>query len=127
MSHRLIWGVVIAAVLLAVAVGVASYDAGMARGLASAGATAAQGTGAAGPPYAYYGWHGHRPFPFFFLGPLFGFFFLLVVLRMLFGGVHRRRFYGPPWYGPGDPWDEWHRRAHERMKEPAADADRPGR
>jgi hypothetical protein len=121
------WSMAVVALILAAAVGIASYDAGLSQGLARAGAVAAQAAPA--PPFGYYyygGWHHHGPFPFFFLGPLFGVLFVMFVLRMLFGGLHRGAGL-PRWHGRGYDWDEWHRRAHERMKNPSADDAHPGR
>lgn len=110
------WAVILAAAILAALVGVLAYNAGVAHGLAQTGQTVV-GPGAFGP----YGWY--RPwgfgifFPFFF----FGLWFLL--LRGLFwGGPWRRRYscYGGGFQALPPTFDEWHRRAHERMtKEPS--------
>jgi hypothetical protein len=100
-------------VLATVVVGVFAYQAGLAQGAASAAAAA--GTL---PPYAY-AWGWHRPWGFGFGFPLlFILFFWFVLLRGLFWGPwHRRR-----WYYYGDvpqTFDDWHRRAHERMSSDA--------
>src|SRR5262245_2691950 len=88
-----------------------AYDAGLARGAAQA---VADGSGAL-PVYAY-GWGWHRPWGFGFAFPLFFLFFWLVVARGLFWGGpwrHRRWYY---WEHDVPPsFEEWHRRAHERM------------
>ncbi len=127
MTNRPVVAMGVVALILAAAVGIASYDAGLSQGLARAGAAAAQGAAAAPPaPYYYVGWYPHGPFPFFFLGPIFGFFFVIFVLRMLFGGLHRG-FYRHGWHRRDYDWDAWHRRAHERMKDPSPDAAHPGR
>jgi hypothetical protein len=98
----------LAAALGCVAVGVVAYDAGLTRGAAEAAAAA--GTL---PPYAF-GWGWYRPWGFGF--PLFFFLFWLVLARAAFwGGPWRRRWY----YHGGDvppAFDDWHRRAHERMQ-----------
>jgi hypothetical protein len=104
----------LAAALGCVAVGIVAYDAGLTRGAAEAAAAA--GTL---PAYAY-GWH--RPWGFGFGFPLLFFFlFWLVLARAAFwGGPWRRRCY----YRGGDvppAFDDWHRRAHERMQ---SDSDR---
>ena len=127
MTDKPMWGMAIVALILAAAVGIASYDAGLSQGIARAGAAAAQGAAVA-PPLGYYygGWHHHGVFPFFFLGPIFGFLFVMFVLRMLFGGLHRG-YYRDRWRDRGYDWEEWHRRAHERMKDPSPDAPHPGR
>ena len=120
-------GALLAATLLAVVVGVASYNAGVSHGLAvaaPAAAAAAQGQapapGVPGVPYYpyYYGWH--RPWGFGFFP--FGFlmiFFWIALFRLAFGWGWRRRYYGGgPYcgsYGGPAGFDEWHRRAHEQM------------
>jgi hypothetical protein len=100
----------LAAALGCVAIGVVAYDAGLTRGAAEA--AAASGTL---PPYAF-GWGWYRPWGFGFGFPLFFFLFWLVLARAAFwGGPWRRRWY----YHGGDvppAFDDWHRRAHERMQ-----------
>ena len=114
------WFVVVAA-LGALLIGVVAYNAGLSHGAAqaaiAAGSAATPGTpGVPVPPYAY-AWGWHRPwgfgFPFFFV-----IFFWFILLKGLFsGGPWRRRYY---YGGPDrmvDGFDEWHRRAHERMRD----------
>jgi len=118
MDRRFRWAVVHAALLGAAAIGVVSYNAGMSHGLAMSAAAAAgtaSGAPAYPPPYAFYGWY--RPWGFGFFGPFLFILFWFFIARLLFwGGFHRRRwYYGRPYDGPG-AFDEWHRRAHERMK-----------
>jgi hypothetical protein len=104
MSHRFNWFVVIAGVLLTAAIGVVAFNMGVSHGLAI-GVPSAGAPPAAGPyPYPY----GYRPwgFGFFPLAPLFFIFFFLFVARGMFWGGYRRRC---------GSFDDWHRRAHERM------------
>ena len=115
------WVVVFVTVLLAAFVGYFAYNAGVANGIAT---TQISGGGAAGgapalPPYPYY-WY--RPWGFGFFGPfLFLLFWLFVLRALVWGGAWRRHcYYGRGYYGFPPTFDEWHRRAHERMtKEPA--------
>jgi hypothetical protein len=96
------------ALLVAVGIGVTAYQAGVAHGLAL---QIPAGAAAAPLAYPYYGWY--RPWGFGLFGP---FLFLLLwfgLARMLWWGGRRR------WYCTHDgPWgyDEWHRRAHDRMR-----------
>jgi len=122
------WARLFAALVLAALVGFLAYDAGVAHGVATAAsqqiAAAPQGTPppAVFAPYGPYGPYGYyRPWGFgFFFGPLFFFLLFVFVLRgLVWGGRWRRYGYYPR--GPyGDPaaFDEWHRRAHERMTQP---------
>ena len=123
------WVVALAAVLLAAFVGYFAYNAGVAHGVVAGQQISAGGATAAVPPaippaywYGYgYGWHrpwGFGFFPFFFL-----LFFFFIALRALAwgGGWRRHRCYGYGGYYDPPTFDDWHRRAHERMtKEPAA-------
>jgi len=98
------------AVFFSIAVGFVAYNLGAAHGAALAGAAA----NGALPPYPY-AWGWYRPWGFGFGFPIFFFlFFWLFVGRLLFwGGPWRRRWH---YYGDVPPsFDEWHRRAHERM------------
>ena len=103
--------VVVFALLAAVAIGAIAYQAGVAHGVGlQPGAVEA---------YRYY-----RPWPFgFFFGPLFGILFFFFILRFLFWGLcgwgwgwRRWRYYDYPGDGPSR-FDEWHRRAHEQMRD----------
>jgi hypothetical protein len=102
------WLGVTLALLVAIGLGAAAYQAGVAHGLAlqiPAGAPAAV------PPIAYYPYGWYRPWGFGLFGPFVFILFWFALARMLFW--RRRR-----WDHAGDgPWgfDEWHRRAHERM------------
>ena len=117
------WAVVAFAVVAAVAIGATAYQAGVSHGIAMqppvASAPGAPGGGQAVPPpapYPYYPYHYYGPWRFGFFGPLLTIFLFLFLFRMLawgFGGWgwrHSRRF------------DEWHRRAHERMRDSSGTA-----
>jgi hypothetical protein len=117
MDRRLAWAAIAAALLGALVVGVASFNAGVSHGLAISPALANAQPGVVVP----YGWY--RPWGFGFgVGPLFLVLFSFLALRMvLHGGPHRRRWHAgderdaPPFF------EDWHRRAHERMNRgPAA-------
>jgi hypothetical protein len=98
------------AVAVSLVVGIVAYNAGLANG-------AAQAAAASGniPPYVY-AWGWHRPWGFGFAFPLFFLFLWFVIARAFFwGGPWHRRWY---YYGhdvPPPSFEEWHRRAHERM------------
>jgi hypothetical protein len=105
--------------LVAAVVGAVGYQIGISHGLALGGQAAAAASNAV-PPYGWpppYGWYRPWGFGFGFLFPLFFFGFWFVMLRMLFwGGPWRRGWHHA---GPSDVpsrFDEWHRRAHDRMK-----------
>jgi hypothetical protein len=124
------WAALVATLVVAAIVGFFAYNAGVAHGIAAAGQPVAGG--AAGvPPYPY-GWYRPWGFGFGFFGPFLFIMLWLFVLRGIFWGGPWRRFgcYGGGYYGGPSAFDEWHRRAHERMtsKEPASpprDDDRP--
>jgi hypothetical protein len=98
-------------VLVALLVGVVSYDAGVSHGLAVS-ASAPPAATALVPPYGWY-----RPWGFGLFAPfLFVFFWLFVFRAFLWGGLGRRRWCPPGMYDGAADFDEWHRRAHERMK-----------
>jgi hypothetical protein len=115
--RRYRWLGVLGGVLLAAVVGVVAYNAGYADGFATQVPAAAQG-----PQYGYR-WHGG-----FWLGPLLLVFFWFVVARAFWWRRPRwhYRYAGVPCDMPTGVFDEWHRRAHDRMKEASA-ADDPGR
>jgi hypothetical protein len=102
------------AVALVVAVaGAVGYQIGVSHGLALGGQLAAFPPNAV-PPIGWY-----RPWGFG-VGFLFPFLFLafwFVILRALFwGGPWRRGWHHAGACGVSSSFDEWHRRAHERMK-----------
>jgi hypothetical protein len=111
---------VLAALVLSAIAGIVAYNIGLSHGLAQS--MAAQGTTI--PPYAY-GWY--RPWGFGFGFPFLFVLLWFVVLRGLWWGGPRwrHRYYAGP-YGAASAFDEWHRQAHERMKE-SPSADDPGR
>jgi hypothetical protein len=124
------WVAVIVTLVVAAMVGFFAYNAGVAHGIATAGQPITGGA-ALVPPYAY-GWYRPWGFGFGFFGPFLFILLWLFVLRGIFWGGPWRRFgcYGRGYYGGPAGFDEWHRRAHERMtsKEPAGpprDDDRP--
>jgi hypothetical protein len=124
-------------VTVGLTVGFVAYNAGVSHGVAIAAAHApdlergaGEGARAVMPAHGYYGYgYGWHPWGFgFFFGPFLFILFWFVLLKALFfraftwgrGGPWRYRDYGygpGPWHG-GGPWggfDDWHRRAHERM------------
>lgn len=97
------------AVLVAALVGVVSYNAGLSHGLAI-------GPGAGGPAgiVVPYGWY--RPWGFGLFGPFMLVVFWFLLFQFFFwGGFHRRRCLYPGVYDGPPAFEEWHRRAHERM------------
>jgi len=123
------WVAFIVTLVVAAAVAFFAYNAGVAHGVATAGQQLAAPAPGALPPYAFY-----RPwgfgFPFFF-GPFFFFLLFVLVMRGLFWGSRWRRYGCAGGYYGGGPmtFDDWHRRAHERMAKdasgPPRDDDRP--
>jgi hypothetical protein len=114
---------VLAAALFAVAIAIMAYNIGVSDGAVAGGAPAAA------VERVRWGWHGG--------GVVWLFFFAIFWAFLFRGGCWRGRYwYGPyaPYWGPprrpgaiDDPdMDDWHRRAHERMKENRT-ADDPGR
>jgi len=118
--NRYGWAAALAALLLSALVGVFAYNLGVSHGLAQV--AVAEGT----PSPFIYGWH--RPWGFGFGFPLLFLFFgwMLLSRRLWWGPWHGRRYYGR--YGVPPAFDDWHRRAHEQMKEgqPADDSGRRG-
>jgi hypothetical protein len=118
------WAIVALAVVAAIAIGATAYQAGVSHGIAMqppvASAPGAGGTQAVPPPpYPYYPYHYYGPWRFGFFGPLLTIFLFVFLFRMLFwgfGGGRRRYWAYDPELGPSR-FDEWHRRAHERMRD----------
>jgi hypothetical protein len=130
------WALVALAVLAAVAVGTIAYQAGVSHGVAlqpppAVTAPPVPGGAQAAPvppsPYAYYPYRYYGPGRGGFIGPLLGIFLFVFVLRALFWGAcgwgwrRRWRNYDYPAYGPSQ-FDDWHRRAHDRMRDDRAPA-----
>ena len=114
------FGWVVPALVLSVAVGVLSYNAGVADGTSAGAAGAAAGA----ITRVHWGWGA---------GPLVWLLLLFTIFAFArasggWGCGGRRGWYYSDPYGSMPPLDEWHRRAHERMKEdrPADDPDRRG-
>jgi len=110
------WRAVLVVALVAVGVGAVAYNLGVARGLAlSAGAQVAGQVAGPGAFYPY-GWYRPWGFGFGFFTPFLFFALWVLVFRTLFwGGPWRRHRY---YVGRGEMppmFDEWHRRAHDRM------------
>ena len=111
------WVGVALALLVAAGIGALAYQAGVQHGVAlqlPAGGAAT----AAPPPFAYYPYYGwYHPWGFGFAGP---FLFILLWVGLARAMFWRRR----RCYSMHDgPWglDDWHRRAHDRMRnEPPA-------
>ena len=128
------WALVAFAVLAMVAIGGIAYQAGVSQGIAlqppAAAAPAAPGGAQAAPAPVYDGYRYYRPWrygPFGFVWPLFSILFFVFFMKAIFWGLFgygwgwRRRWYydRPDDYGPSR-FDEWHRRAHERMRDDRA-------
>jgi ABC-type Fe3+ transport system permease subunit len=107
--------------LLSAIAAVVAYNIGVSHGLAQQ--LAAQG--AQLPPYPYpYGWY--RPWGFGFGFPILFFVLIwLVAVRGLFWGRRWRHGYYAGGYGVPPAFEEWHRQAHDRLKENRP-ADDPG-
>lgn len=125
MNGRMIFRVLAALLLVAVAIGIGTvvYNTGVTAGLEEAARQAA----ASGDPlpvvpygYGYGGPHAHGPFGFGFFGIIFlilGIFLIIGLVRAVFGGG---RWGGPGPRGPGG-WggrremaEDWHRELHRR-------------
>jgi hypothetical protein len=108
------FGVLLIVLLVAAGSAAVSYNLGLTRDLAQAGVAA----GAVPSPSAYYGYYyGPRPWGFGPFGPLLVLALWFVVLRSLVwrGPWHRGWGGGGP-RGGASRFDDWHRQAHERMK-----------
>ena len=123
MSNGSRWFAVVLTLALAAAVGVFTYNLGLARGLAQvAPAIAPPDAPNAVVPYVFYprpwGW-GFGFFPFF--GLLWAFLLFAIVRRLWWGPRWYGRRYGHSGYDRCVPpeFEEWHRRAHgEKAPEP---------
>jgi len=124
------WGIVALAVVAAIAIGATAYQAGVSHGIAMqppvASTPAAPGGAQAvpPPPYPYYPYRYYGPWRFGFFGPLLTILLFVFLFRMLFWGFwgwRRRYWHFDPELGRAR-FDEWHRRAHERMQDGGATA-----
>ena len=105
--------VVVGVIALALLIGGVAYNWGVSNGIAQSGKIVAAAPASAPYPYPYpYYWHPWGGGFFFF--PLFFFFVWVLIIRGLFWGARWRHAGGSGW-GCGGGFDEWHRRAHERM------------
>ncbi len=124
MNGRFIFGLMLALVIVAgaVGIGVYAYNMGVAQGMSTTGKLDVPPSNVA--PVPYYGPFFYRPFGFGWgllscLFPLFILFIFFSVMRMVFwrarwGGMHRR------WDGGVPPMaEEWHRKMHEQQSPPA--------
>ena len=128
MNRRIVFGILLALVLIAGAasLGAYVYNMGVAQGLAQSVKLSDLPPGAEFRGYPYYGgpfWF-HRPFGFGFFGcfgPLLFLFLIFVLFRGLWWGG--RWGYGPAWkYGHWDKhvppaFEAWHRQAHSQEGE----------
>jgi len=118
------WALVLVAVLAAVAIGTVTYQAGVSHGLALQPPVAVAPPAAGAPPvapgpYPYYPYGPYHPWRFGFFGPLLFVFFWIFLFRGIFfwgGGGWRRRWDRDSSYWP-ERFDDWHRRAHDRMRD----------
>lgn len=103
---RYVWAIALFGLALTIVVGAVAYNVGVSHGLAQAAVETAA------TPVAVYRWHG--PFGFGFVFPMFFFlFFWLFVWRALWWRPWPRWQHGGPF--ARESFEEWHRRAHERM------------
>jgi hypothetical protein len=121
MNNRSILGklLIAAAVLIGAAViGIAAYDAGLARGIAESGRAVASAP--PGTPFVYV-WPRPRGLGFFPVFPLVFFLLFFFAIRgLLWHGPWRQRGgWGCRPYDVPPAFDEWHRRAHGHPSPPA--------
>ena len=111
MPHRFGLGIGIVLVLVAVAAGGVGYNVGMSHALVMASPAAGQpGSVPMVMPYMWY-----HPWGFGF-GPLLWLVLILFLFRGLFwGGMYRCRWHRMDGDGLPPQFEDWHRRAHERM------------
>lgn len=123
MNGRIVFGILLALLLVAgfLGVGAYAYNIGVAQGLADSGKLVTPATGVAPYPY-YYRPFGFHPFGFGFgflscVFPLFFTFLFVSLLRAFvwrgrWGGMHYRH-----WEGGVPPMaEEWHRKMHEQQQ-----------
>jgi hypothetical protein len=106
------WAIVLVVIVAAIVAASVGYQIGVSRGLALSGQLASAPANLVVP----YGWYRPWGFGFGFLFPLFFFGFWFVVIRgLLWGGPWRRGWHQAGPYDVPSRFDEWHRRAHDRM------------
>jgi hypothetical protein len=107
MNNSALWRGILVAVLVigaASAIGIGSYNAGVAHGFADSGRAIAV------PPGAETHFHGrHHSWGFLPILPLVFFFWFVAVMRGPWRGGWRHRYY---YDGVPPAFEEWHRRAH---------------
>jgi len=119
MNNGFRWAAALLTLVLVAAVGVFTYNLGVAHALAGQ-APAIAAPGGAPAPYIYYyphpwGW-GFGYFPFF--GLLWIFLLFGLVRRLWWGPRWYRRGWGPGYYDCVPPhFEEWHRRAHAEQQQ----------
>ena len=101
-------------------IGVAGYTVGLSQGAARAAISAGANIDALDAYWSRGHFHGWWGFPF---GPIIAIFFWLWIIRAVFWGFRgpwgwRRRWHYYPYDDDPRRFDEWHRRAHDRMREP---------
>lgn len=121
MRHRFGLVAALGVVFVALAAGALGYNIGLSRGLAI-GAASASGTAGAVPLAMPYMWYHPWGLGFGF-GPLLFLFFAFFLFRgLLWGGLYRRRWHGAVCGDVPARFEEWHRRAHDQMNGPQAQA-----
>ena len=117
MDRHYRWAALMAAVLMALVVGIVAYNVGVSHGIGINLPAAAAPAGIPGP--YYYGWH--RPWGVGFFPPFLLIVFVFLAFRLLFwGSFHRRGWYYTGPYDVPHRFEEWHRREHERMNQTPA-------
>ena len=111
------WFVALVVGLVAIVVGIVAYNLGVSHGLAINGQVVAGGAPGTPPVVVYpYGWYRPWGFGFGLLFPFLFFAFWLLVVRALFWrGPWRRHWHETGFREVPPTFDDWHRRAHERM------------
>jgi hypothetical protein len=114
------WLIGLLMIAMVAAVGVFTYNAGVAHGIAEGSRAIAVAPGAGVPVVAYW----PRPWGFGFF-PFFPFMFILFWFVVLRGLCWRGRWYGRGYGGVPPAFDEWHRRAHAEQGPPVGGPEDP--
>jgi hypothetical protein len=125
MPRRFGFVIGIVLVLVALAAGGLGYNMGVSHALVMTAPAAGQpGSAPMVMPYMWY-----HPWGFGFgFGPLLWLVLIVFLFRGIFwGGMYRHRRYWMNGYGAPPQFEEWHRRAHERMAGAPPDASSPSR